>query len=107
VRLKDRFERHDLGPEALARMQAELKAIPGLRKAYFVGKRVKHMPERRCYVLGFTVGGWLDRKRRAAEVQERIGQAVGFPGETMILNVQGDNYRFGRKLRWMRGSRIV
>jgi Zn-dependent protease with chaperone function len=107
VRLKDRFERHDLGPEALARMQGELRSIPGLRKAYFVKKRVKHMPERRCYVLGFTVRGWRERKRRAAEVQQRIHDAVSWPGETLILNVEGQNYRFGQKLRWMRGSRIV
>jgi hypothetical protein len=65
------------------------------------------MPEKPCYVLGFTVAGWLGRKRRAAEVQERLGQAVTWPGETLILNVEGENYRFGRKLRWMRGSRIV
>jgi hypothetical protein len=32
---------------------------------------------------------------------------VSFPGETMILSVEGENYRFGRKFRWMRGSRIV
>jgi hypothetical protein len=107
VRLGDKFERHDLDPEALARMQAELRAIPGLRKAYFVKKRVKHLPERRCYVLGFTVGGWVGRKRRAAETQERIRSSVSFPGETLILGVEGENYRFGRKLRWMRGSRIV
>ena len=94
-----------------------LRLIPGshrqgfasmcLRKAYFVKKRVQHMPERRCYVLGFTVGGWLKRAARAAEVQQRIGETVTWPGETLILNLEGDNYRFGRKLRWMRGSRIL
>jgi hypothetical protein len=107
VRLKDKLERHDLDAEALARMQAELKSVPGLRKAYFVKKRVEHMPERRCYVLGFTVRGWLNRKRRTAEVLERIHQAVTWPGETLIISVEGENYRFGRKLRWIRGSRIL
>jgi Zn-dependent protease with chaperone function len=107
VRLGDKFERHGLDAAALARLQAELGAVAGLRKAYFVRKRVQHMPEKPCYVLGFTVAGWLGRKRRAAEVQERLGQAVTWPGETLILNVEGENYRFGRKLRWMRGSRIV
>jgi Zn-dependent protease with chaperone function len=107
VRLRDKFERHGLAPEALSRMQAELGSIAGLRKAYLVKKRVKHMPERPCYVLGFTVGGWVERRRRAAGVQQRIHEAVTWPGETLILHVEGDNYRFGRKLRWMRGSRIV
>jgi Zn-dependent protease with chaperone function len=107
VRLKDRFERHDLDAEALSRLQGELRSIPGLRKAYFVKKQVKHMPERRCYVLGFTVGGWLHRQSRAAQVLEQIHAGVTWPGETLILHVEGDNYRFGRKFAWMRGSRIV
>src|SRR5262252_8649414 len=53
VRNSDKFERHGLDPAALA----QLEAIPGLRKAYFVKKRVRHMPERACCVLGFTLGG--------------------------------------------------
>ncbi len=109
VRLKDKFERHDLADEALARMQAELKSISGLRVAYFVRKRVQHFPERACYVLGFRVGSVLrwHTKRRAAEVLARIKENVSFPGETLIISVEGEYYRFGRKFRWMRGSRIV
>ena len=109
VRLSDKFERHDSGAEALARLQAELKTIAGLRKAYFVKKRVRYLPQRPCYVLGFTVGSLLrwHSKRRAAEVLARIRETGSFPGETLILNVEGENYRFGRKLRWMRGSRIL
>ena len=109
VRIKDKFERHGLSSEALARLHAQLKAIAGLRKAYFVRKRVQNFPERLCYVLGFRVArlfGWYS-KRRAAEVLARIQETVSFPGETLILNVEGENYRFGRKLFWMRGSRIV
>ena len=36
VLTSDKFERHDLSTEALAAMQAQLRAVPGLRKAYFV-----------------------------------------------------------------------
>lgn len=109
VRIKDKFEPHGLDREALARLQAQLKAVPGVRKAYFVRKRVQNFPERPCYVLGFRIArlfGWYS-KRRAAEVLARIRETVSFPGETLILNVEGENYRFGRKLFWMRGSRIV
>lgn len=107
VRLDDKFLRHDLSPEAAAQMRAELKAIRGLRKAYFAEKRMRHMPERRCFVLGFTVRGWLKKKARAAEVLAAIQQSVSFPGETLILHVEGENYRFGRKLAWRRGSRVA
>jgi hypothetical protein len=74
-----------------------------------VKKRVRNFPDRPCYVLGFRSGGLLQRhaKRRAAEVLARIQETVSFPGETLIINVEGENYRFGRKFRWMRGSRIL
>lgn len=109
VRLSDKFERHGVNDTALAQMQAQLKAIPGLRKAYLAKKRVKHMPERACYVLGFTVGSLLrwHTKERAAEALRRIQETLSFSGETLIISLEGENYRFGRKLRWMRGSRIV
>lgn len=109
VALKDKYDRHELSGEALAQMQAQLKAIAGLRKAYFVKKRVQYFPERPCYVFGFKVGSLLRwrTKRRADEVLARIKETVSFPGETLILNVEGENYRFGRKIVWMRGSRIV
>jgi Zn-dependent protease with chaperone function len=109
VRLTDKFERHGLSGEALAQMQAQLKAIGGLRKAYFVKKRVLNFPDRPCYVLGFRTCGLLQwhTERRAAEVLARIQEKVSFPGETLIISVEGDNYRFGRKFRWMRGSRIL
>jgi Zn-dependent protease with chaperone function len=110
VRTSDKFERHGIEPAFLAQMQAQLRAIDGVRKAYFVKKRVKHMPERLCYVLGFTVRrGWLPRQKKgsAQVVLQRIQDTVTFPGETLILGVEGGNAAFGRKFRWMRGSRIV
>lgn len=109
VHLSDRLERHGLPEAAVVELRAQLAAVPGLRKAYFVRKRVKHFPERACYVLGFTVGALarIRTRGRAAAVQRELTQAVRYPGETLILNVEGDNYRFGRKLRWMRGARIV
>jgi Zn-dependent protease with chaperone function len=109
VRTGDKFERHGLEPQALAALQAQVKSVAGLRKAYFVRKRVKHMPERVCYVFGYTVGTLFrwHTKRRAAEVLAAIQEKLSFPGETLILCVEGENRAFGGKFRWMRGSRIV
>jgi len=107
VRLSDKYERHGLNEQAVEAIRAKLKVIPGLRKVYFVRKQVKHHPERSFYVLGFTVRLALRAKRLRTEVQQRVLNEVSFPGETMVLSVEGDNYRFGRKFRWMRGSRIL
>jgi Zn-dependent protease with chaperone function len=109
VTLSDHFERHGLAEHALAHMRAQLKAIPHLRKVYLAKKRLKHFPERACYVLGFAIGSFLRwyNKERAAEALRRIQETLSFPGETLIISIEGDNYRFGRKLRWMRGARVV
>ena len=109
IRTSDNFERHNLDPAAMAQIQAQLKTIPGLRKVYLVKKRVSHMPERAFYVLGFTIGGWLPwgKQDNSQLVARRILESVQFPHETMILCVEGKNSAFGRKFRWMRGSRLV
>jgi Zn-dependent protease with chaperone function len=109
VRTSDKFEQHGVDPAALAQMQAQLKAIPGLGKAYFVKKRVRHMPERPFYVLGFTLDGWLPwgKNDSSQVVLRRIQESVQFPGDTMILSVEGKNSAFRRKFRWTHGSRIV
>jgi Zn-dependent protease with chaperone function len=109
VWLSDRFERHGLSEDVVDELRAALMAIPGLRKAYLVRKRVEHLAHLPCYVLGYRVTGFfqLHSKRRAMEVLRQIQESVPFPGETLIINVEGGNYRFGRKFRWMRGARIL
>jgi hypothetical protein len=106
---KDRFERHGLSDELSADLRHQLRAVSGVRRAWLVRKKVNYMSEHPCYVLGYTVTPWwrLRSKRRAAEIQQRVVASVSFPGETLVLNVEGKNYRFGRKLRFRRGSRIL
>lgn len=109
VNVRDKFEPHGLPAEALARLREQLGAIPGLKRAFLLRKRVQHRPERPLFVLGYTVRAPLGigLKKRAAEVQQRIQEGVAFPGETLFFNVQGENYRFGRKFRWKRGARVL
>jgi Zn-dependent protease with chaperone function len=102
----DKYDRHGLNEEAVAALREQLKAIPGLRKVYLVRKRMKYYPERPLYVLGFTVGFALQAKKLRKEVQQRIVDDVEFPGQALIISVEVDNYKFGRKFRWMRGTRI-
>lgn len=107
--LRDKFEPHGLSDQALADLRDLLKTIPSLRKVYFVKKRVKHSAQLPCYVFGYRVTAFcrLHSKRRAQEVLRQIQESVRFPGETMIINVDGANYRFDRKFRWMRGARLL
>jgi hypothetical protein len=86
-----------------------LQKIPQLRKAYLVRKRVEHLPHHALYVLGHAVTPWwnLLSSKRATAVQQAILDQVNFPGETLIVNVEGGNARFARKLRRVAHSRIL
>jgi Zn-dependent protease with chaperone function len=109
VMLNDHFERHGLSDEVAGKLRAALKAVRGLRRAYYVRKRVKHFADKPCYVLAYRVTGLfqLHRKRRVKEVLAKIQESVSFPGETIIINVDGPNHRFDRKFWWMRGARLL
>lgn len=108
IRGNDKFLRHDLAPPAVADLRAALAAA-GARRAYLVRKRVKHLPERPLYALGFRVTPWW-RRRRAAEaaaVQQRIVETVALPATTLVFCVEGKNARFDSKFRWIRGARVL
>ena len=109
VTLGDKFEPHGLSEETLAELVAQLRAVSGLRAAYFMRKHVMHFQDRPLYVLGYRVAGLFSsqRSKRATEALERIENSVQFPGQTLFINVDGDNYQFRRKFRRMRHTKIL
>jgi len=107
VTLTDKFEPHHMPEEELEQLRTQLKHIKGLGKVYLVRKQLKYNPERPLYVLGFTTKFSFKRKERRASIQRHIVDNTAFPAQTLILCVEGDNYQFGRKFRWMSGSRVV
>lgn len=108
LEVNDKLDAHGLEPEALADLRAQLATIPGLRRVYLARKRVKHFPDRPCFVLGFSVTPFYlpYRKKRAQRVMELLQEELRTPGETLLLCVDGSNSRFLHKLRWKRGTRV-
>lgn len=109
IRVTEKFDLPDFTPEVMAKLKAQLKAVPGLRKAYFLKRRPKYLPQHSCYALGYTVTHplWIYSKKKAVAVHQKIMETVEFPGATMVFNVEGDYYHFGRKFRGLKGGRIV
>lgn len=107
--LNDTFECHGLADETIAELRAELMTVAGLRQVYLVKKRVKHLAHLPCYVLGYRVTGFfqLHHRRRAQAALRQIQETVVFPGETLIINIDGANARFGRRFRPLDGARIL
>lgn len=109
VTLGDEWLPHGLDAGAIRALAGQLRPVEGLRKAWLVRKRLAHLPEEPLYVLCFRATGPLQWRTaaRAAEVLERIRARVEFPGETFILNVEGQYRRFARKLWRCPRSRIL
>jgi Zn-dependent protease with chaperone function len=105
----DVLDGHQLPPEVLARLLEQLSRIPGLTAVYFARKLTRYFPEEPLYVMGYRVGRWwtLATSRKAQAVMARIKQEMSFPGETLILNIEGGSAGHRRSLRGIQGSRIL
>jgi hypothetical protein len=65
LRTSDRFEPHGLQEAAIAELRRQLAAVPGVRRAYFVRKRVATLPQQPLYVLCFLASPWWKLHRQA------------------------------------------
>ncbi|MDL1859783.1 hypothetical protein FBR04_01970 [Betaproteobacteria bacterium PRO7] len=109
VTAKDTFEPHGLSDEQLESLRKQLAAVPGVRKAWLVRKRVQHLPERPHLVLGFTTTPWwaFTTAKRMRATQDRIIERVVFPLSTAVLCVEGGNARIGKRMRKVAGARVL
>jgi Zn-dependent protease with chaperone function len=109
IRLNDRFAAHGLDAGQIDGLRAQLRRIDGLRKAWLVRKLLADESQPPLFVLGFSVTPWWrpHRKALAERVQDEIARHVEFPVPATVVGVDGDNYRFGRKWRFMRGTRVL
>jgi hypothetical protein len=107
--LSDRFVPHELDAAALEKLTQQLKRAAGIRRAYLVRKIDPRSADKPLYVLGIksTAFFQLHSRKRAARVVKDITDNVVFPGETMILNVDANLYKFARKMRRVKRSKLV
>jgi hypothetical protein len=107
--LSDSVVGHQLSAEQLGALTTQLKGIPDLTRVYLVRKVTRHFPETPMYVLGFKSGRWwqMHDANNTHALTRRIHQEVQFPGDALIVNLEGANQRFASKLRHVGGSRIL
>jgi Zn-dependent protease with chaperone function len=107
--LSDVLVGHQLSSEQLTKLITQLRQIPQLTGVYLVRKRTQHAAEVPLYVLAFKVQKWWSLRDAALTqaVQQRIKQEVLFPGETLIVSIEGRNSRFSQKFRRVKDARII
>jgi Zn-dependent protease with chaperone function len=107
--LSDRIALHELDAANTAKLIEQLKRVKGVKRAYLVRKIDPGFPRAPLYVLGVKSTGFfrLYSKGRAARIVKEVSETVVFPGETMIIGVDANLYKFERKMRRVKGSRLV
>jgi Zn-dependent protease with chaperone function len=87
VMRRDRFEAHDLTPEALAKVRRILHRYPSVIDAYLVKKRVKHFSDQPAYVLAVhrRVRSMEDRSRADKALIASLAANMEFPCAACIL----------------------
>ncbi len=109
VRLDDTFLPHDVPAKELDDLCQELRQIPGLRRVYLVQKQVKYLPQQASYLLGFSITSFFQwhSAKRASEIQNQIVTLRSFPGSGLVINVDGENAAFGKKMAKVAGSVLI
>jgi hypothetical protein len=109
VRTTDKFLPHQLEPAVVQDLMAQLEKYP-IQRAYLVRKPSQHYPDEPLYVLGlqqhrrlfaFSTGAKL------GELSSAVSSEITCPGETLIIEIDGENKSFRRVLKKVPGSLIL
>jgi Zn-dependent protease with chaperone function len=108
IRVDESYVLHGLTEQELAPILHAVRQIPAIRRAYLVRKPTRNFPDEPFFVFGYacTRRFALSSSRRIRKALQDVQSKVIFPGETMIISVEGEYRRFEPVFRKVRGSRI-
>jgi Zn-dependent protease with chaperone function len=110
LRLTDKLLPHGLNEQQLTELHQQLQKFAGdIRRIYFARKQTNFYQEHPLYILAFErrTHFWKFESGGAAEgISQRLGADVTYPGETIIICVDGDNKAFRKKFRAVAGVEI-
>ena len=110
VSATDELLPHAVDAAEIDKLRVQLRRQAGLEAAYFARKRVRHFPERPCYVLGVvTSGSWTDddSEEKTQELVNRLASEVSYPGETLIVVLNVFNRGVRKRIEAVPGSLIL
>jgi Zn-dependent protease with chaperone function len=109
VRPNDRFVPHGLDDIALEKLKQQFANINEIGDVYLVQKQCEHQPERKNYVVGFTIKNkWLgDKKPKINAAMIAMRTQVTYPGETMIIAFDANNEFYLKCMKGVTGARVV
>jgi hypothetical protein len=110
LRITDTLLPHGLNEQQLTELHQQLqKFASDIRRIYFARKQTIHYQEQPLYILAFERRRhfWKFESGGAAEgISQRLGADVTYPGEAIIICVDGDNKAFRKKFRAVANAEI-
>jgi Zn-dependent protease with chaperone function len=104
----DTWMAHGLDTAALDALVTQLRKVAGLKRAYLVRKQVRYRPEVPLYVFGFGSEKFgLASNARGEAVMAQLRTEIEFPGETLVLSIEGSNAFLGRAFGAIPGAQII
>lgn len=100
---------HELAPEQVEAVRAQLRRYGRVKSAYLARKRVEHFAQKPLYVLAVeTEARWYQSGADAADAEllHSLTQQMEMPGESIFLVLNGQFRRTKKALRGMDGALI-
>lgn len=108
ITVQDAWVADGLDTVTVERLVSQLKGIENLQHAYLARKTNVPSTDPPLCVFGYCVRVWGVRTPgRADAVLQQIRQQVSFPGETFLMNIEGENRLFKTKFRRTRGTQLL
>lgn len=109
VRPVDTFVAHDLSEEAVAKLREQFSTIREVGHIYLVQKRCVHQPNRKNYVVGFTIKNkWLgERNAKINAAFVALRSHVKYPGETMVIALDANNQYYLKRMKAVDGAQVI
>lgn len=108
LRTVDKLLPHGLSAQQIDELARQLQSFPEIRRAYLARKQTVHYQDIPLYIFAFEgrTRFWLQPGADMQSLAARLGREVTFPGETIIICIDGDNKAFRKKFRTVTGAEI-
>jgi hypothetical protein len=109
VSIADTLLPSGLDAAQLESLSIQLRKFSELRRVYIARKQTVHYQDHPLYVLAYerrTPFWKLESASAAQALAHRLSQDVTFPGETIIISIDGENKAFRKKFRAVTGGEL-
>ncbi len=104
ILLKDQFVPHELKVEEVEKIKDQIKGLEKIKEIYLAKKVLTQYQDDPLFVLGILFK--TSNNKYIENAVQEIADNVVFPGQTIVMPLNGDNFRFYKKQKKVQNSLI-